>query len=301
MSILEVESLNFGYSRNNLILENLNLNVKEGSIYGFLGANGEGKSTTIRTILGLLTPHSGSVSIFGKTLKAQLPSVFRNIGSLIEAPSLYPHLSASDNLNIASAYQGIPKNRILEILDKVDLIKAKDKKISSFSMGMKQRLGLAMALIHNPTLLILDEPTNGLDPNGISEMREIIVQLKKEGKTILLSSHLLSEIEKIATHVGILKNGSMIFEGTLEKLNTLKSSQQFLEIQTSSSEQALLLLSNYTVLSSNEDTIELQLSDRDEIPTIIRLLLSKEIDIYQITTKQSDLEKKFMSITNEDN
>ena len=268
-NIISIKNLKFGYQRNQLILSNLSLNVPSGSIYGFLGANGAGKSTTIRNVLGLLKPNSGQISIFEKDLAKAERSLFSNIGSLIESPSLYPNLNAIDNLKIACKYQNANAKQIPIILEKVGLTHAAKKATSKYSTGMKQRLGLGMALIHDPELLILDEPTNGLDPKGITEIRTILLRLKEEGKTIMLSSHLLSEIEKIVSHVGIIKNGTLIFEGTLNDLEELKSTKPSIQIKTNDLEKTKIVLSNYLIQNTANEYLQIQLNHKNEIPTLI--------------------------------
>ena len=299
MAILSVEQLQFGYKKNEPILKNLNLEVLPGSIYGFLGSNGAGKSTTIRNILGLLQPQSGEITIFGQKLNRAKRTVFQEIGALIESPSLYPHLHAIDNLKITCQYQNISTRKIDEVLDKVGLLSHRKKAVRKYSTGMKQRLGLALALIHNPQLLLLDEPTNGLDPSGITEIRKIILQLREEGKTILLSSHLLAEIEKIATHIGILKNGHLVFEGTLRELEALKSAQQQLEIKTNDPEKTKTLLSKYAQLSEEEAMIRIKIKQEKDIPELIRQLVNAGIDLYEVRLIKSDLEKMFINLTDD--
>ncbi len=275
------------------------MEVPVGSIYGFLGTNGAGKSTTIRNVLGLLKPQSGSINLFEKEINKSKPRIFQQVGSLIESPSLYPHLHAVDNLKIVCKYRGVSNTKIESVLEKVNLLQHRKKKVKQFSTGMKQRLGLAMALIHDPELLILDEPTNGLDPNGITEIRNIILQLREEGKTIMLSSHLLSEIEKIATQVGIIKNGEMVFEGTLPELDELKSAQQSLEIKSNDLAKTKEILSNYKIINPNQQSIQVDISSKTEIPIIIKKLVDGGVDLYEISRTKSDLEKMFISITNE--
>ncbi len=299
MSIISIAQLNFGYQKNQPILKELNLEVPTGSIYGFLGANGAGKSTTIRNILGLLKPQSGQVLVFGEEIKAARPAVFQRIGSLIESPSLYLHLSADDNLAIACKYRSIDKKKIGEVLEKVGLLANRKKKVKNYSTGMKQRLGLALALLHDPELLLLDEPTNGLDPSGITEIRNIILQLREEGKTILLSSHLLAEVEKIASHVGIIKEGTLIFEGTLDALEALKFSQQTVALKINDVANAKKVLSGFSFLPASPGHLHVDVKHKNDIPQLIKTLVDGSIDIYEVRLLKSDLEKMFISITNE--
>lgn len=297
MSIISISDLNYGYQKNDLVLKGLSMAVPKGSIYGFLGANGAGKSTTIRNVLGLLKPLNGTISLFGKELLYNKKEVFQNIGSLIESPSLYGHLNGIDHLRIACQYLNVSSKNNEGLLAKVGLLQHRKKAVKKYSTGMKQRLGLAMALVHDPDLIILDEPTNGLDPTGIREIRELLIQLKAEGKTIMLSSHLLSEIEKVATHVGILKNGKMLFEGTLLELDQLKSAQPIVEISTNDVIKTQTVLSAYKIIDTSDNTIRFNLSNRNELPDLIRQLVSKDIDIYGVQIVKSDLENMFISMT----
>lgn len=215
-----------------LSVNNLSMSVREGIIYGFLGPNGAGKSTTLKMLLGLTTPTKGEIDIFGKrvTNKNRI-EMLKNIGALIESPSYYGHLTAWENLKIISTLLGVSDSNIDEVLRIVRLDKQQSKKASKFSLGMKQRLGLASALLSFPKLLILDEPTNGLDPAGIQEMRELIRSLpKRYGMTVIVSSHLLSEIDQLVDDIGIIANGKMMYQGPLSLLHETDSSKSLEEI-----------------------------------------------------------------------
>ncbi|AAK78269.1 ABC-2 type transport system ATP-binding protein [Clostridium acetobutylicum] len=218
--VVEINNLSKTYRGFNAV-NNINLNIREGRIYGFLGPNGAGKSTTIRMILGLIKNSSGSIKIFGKNLKENRAEILKNVGALVESPSYYGHLNAYENLKIWSYIKGVDKNAIDEVLKLVNLYEHRKKKVSKFSLGMKQRLGIAQALIGNPELIILDEPTNGLDPMGIKEIRNLIVNLaKKHNKTIIISSHILSEMELMIDDVGIINKGTLLYEGSLSNLKS---------------------------------------------------------------------------------
>ena len=215
-----------------LSVSDLDMYVKEGRIYGFLGPNGAGKSTTLKMLLGLVHPTRGEIEIFGKRLtnKSRI-GILQDVGSLIESPSYYGHLTARENLKIVATMLNVPSSNIDKVLSIVRLDKQKAKKVAAFSLGMKQRLGLATALLSFPKLLILDEPTNGLDPAGIQEMRELIISLPKEyGMTVIVSSHLLSEIDQMAEDVGIIGNGKMMYQGTLNGLHAMDSTKNLEEI-----------------------------------------------------------------------
>lgn len=215
-----------------LSVNNLNMSVRAGRIYGFLGPNGAGKSTTLKMLLDLTRPTAGEIDIFGRRLNAKTRSdILKNIGSLIESPSYYGHLTAEENLKILQTLLDMPKENIDEVLRIVRLDKQKNKRVSAYSLGMKQRLGLAGALLSFPKLLILDEPTNGLDPAGIQEMRSLICSLpKKYGMTVIVSSHLLSEIDQMAEDIGIIANGKMMYQGELSKLHEMDETKNLEEI-----------------------------------------------------------------------
>ena len=221
--VIETNNLVFGFSNKNIMLKKINLKVERGSIYGFLGPNGAGKTTTIRLLLGLLKDRNNSISLFGKNLLQNRIESLSKIGALIEQPSLYEHLSGYDNLEITRQLRKISKEKIDDVLQTVRLSKAAHKKVKAYSLGMKQRLGIALALLAEPELLILDEPVNGLDPGGMMEMRELLKAInKKYDTTIFLSSHLISEVERIVTHVGIINMGEMLFQGTIDDLYNLQ-------------------------------------------------------------------------------
>lgn len=217
--IIETKELTKKY-KNQTVVDKLNMKVNQGEIYGFLGPNGAGKTTTIRMLLGLIRPTDGEIKIFNQDLKRNRLSILKKVGSLVETPTYYGHLTGYENLETSRRLLQIKNDkRVDEVLRLVRLNKAKDKKVSDYSLGMRQRLAIATALLNNPQLLILDEPTNGLDPAGIQEIREFIKEMpKKYEMTILVSSHLLSEIEQIATHVGIIHNGKMLFQDSIEVL-----------------------------------------------------------------------------------
>ncbi len=198
------------------VVNTLDLHVPEGSVYGFLGPNGAGKSTTLKMLLGLVKPTGGEIRVFGKKLSQENRlEILKQTGSLIEAPSYYGHLSGKENLRIICKLKNVPEKDIMRVLHLVRMEKQMDKKVKNYSLGMKQRLGIAAALLGSPRLLLLDEPTNGLDPAGIQEIRELIRDLPEHGITVLVSSHLLAEIDQMATDVGIIDKGHLIFQDSL--------------------------------------------------------------------------------------
>jgi ABC-type multidrug transport system ATPase subunit len=297
--IIETQNLNFSYSKSNVDIEKMNLQVPKGSIYGFLGPNGSGKSTTIRLLLGLLKKESGVITLFGNSLNKNRIENLSKIGALIENPSLYGHLNAIDNLKIAANYKSIDKSRIEEVLDIVKLTYAKHKKVTKYSLGMKQRLGIAIALLSNPEILILDEPTNGLDPKGIIEMRTLIKILNKDfGTTVFISSHLLSEIEKTCSHVGIINHGKMLFQDTVKVLKESQSDNIVIDIETNDSERLKRIISPFCIHSETIDMslIKATIKSKDNIPSLIDEIRKSNINLYQITIK-NNLEDLFLKLT----
>ncbi len=211
-NIIETKNLNFQFNKHKKIIDDLSIHVPKGSIYGFLGPNGAGKSTTMRLLTGIIPDDTNAIKLFSNTIESQQPQVFHRMGTLVESPALYLHLSGENNLKYMAKIRGISHEKIDEVLELVDLTHARKQKAKQYSLGMKQRLAIAMALLSEPELLLLDEPVNGLDPNGIIEIRKLLVKINQEkGITIFISSHLLSEIEKMCTHVGIIAKGKLKF------------------------------------------------------------------------------------------
>lgn len=277
---------------------NLALQVPEGSIYGFLGPNGAGKSTTLKMILGLVRPTQGEIQVFGQPMnRGNRIAVLRQVGSLIESPSYYGHLTGEENLRIVQTLRGLPPKAIREVLEIVRLEGQRGKKVCHYSLGMKQRLGIATALLGYPKLLILDEPTNGLDPSGIQEMRELIKSLPAQfGMTVLVSSHLLGEIDQMADHVGIIHQGELVFQDSLQALHT--HSRHHLALRTTDNRAAMGILKG-AGLSARPDGEFLQLdklSDRDTAAAA-RLLVENQIGLLRIEERQKSLEDIFLELT----
>jgi len=298
--IIQTQGLDFSFNRSGKILDNVSLNVPQGSIYGFLGPNGAGKTTTLRLVLGLLRIQKGKIEIFGKNFLQHRIPVLKRIGSLIEQPSLYGHLTAKENLEIYRLIYQCNKSRIAEVLNIVGLENTGSKKAKQFSLGMKQRLSIAMALLHQPELLILDEPTNGLDPNGIIETRELIKKLNQEhNTTILVSSHILNEVERMATHVGIIHKGKMLFQGTLNELQQMKTRQTLLEVATNDNAKAVDILGLKYMPKQQNGKIILPFTNNEQSAVINRLLIQNGIDVYSLHPQQNDLEQLFIDITSD--
>ena len=298
--VIQTQGLDFSFNRSGKILDNVSLNVPQGSIYGFLGPNGAGKTTTLRLVLGLLRIQKGKIEIFGKNFLQHRIPVLKRIGSLIEQPSLYGHLTAKENLEIYRLIYQCNKSRIAEVLNIVGLENTGSKKAKQFSLGMKQRLSIAMALLHQPELLILDEPTNGLDPNGIIETRELIKKLNQEhNTTILVSSHILNEVERMATHVGIIHKGKMLFQGTLNELQQMKTRQTLLEVATNDNAKAVDILGLKYMPKQQNGKIILPFTNNEQSAVINRLLIQNGVDVYSLHPQQNDLEQLFIDITSD--
>jgi len=300
MYCLETANLVHKFSEKEIVLNDINLQVIEGSIYGFLGPNGAGKTTTLRLILGLLKKQQGEISIFGKIFEKNRVGILKNIGSLIESPSIYGHLTASENLALLQKIYQCPKSRIQEVLNLVGLPNTGGKKARQFSLGMKQRLSIAIALLHNPSLLILDEPTNGLDPNGMIEVRELLTKLNQEnGITIVISSHLLAEIEKLVTHIGVINKGKMVFQGTLDELKNKQKELLFIAFETNDNERAIKILSKENINPKIEGTkILIHSVPKNVIANIIQQFVNNNIEVYEVSLIKNDLEAIFMNLIN---
>lgn len=298
--MIETQRLDFTFRSGQPILQQLDLQVPTGSIYGFLGPNGAGKTTTLRLILGLLKLQKGSIRIFGENLQTNRISILSKLGALIEQPSFYLHLTGKENLELFRLSFQCAKSRIDEVLKIVGLTEAANKKASAYSLGMKQRLAIAIALLNDPQLLILDEPTNGLDPSGIIETRELIIRLnKEEGKTILVSSHLLSEMEKMATHVGIIHKGKLLFQGSMGELRKLQASNTQITIEVNDTTRAVQLLAGFPVQHVNGQSFSVGFESRARTAALNKALVEGGVEVYQVSVAQNDLENLFVQITNQ--
>lgn len=295
---IKIKNLSFGFSKNKQILKNININVPKGSIYGFLGANGAGKSTTMRLIMGLYTPNNqGEIEVFGKPIEKIYPEAFNRIGSLIDYPAFYSHLSGYDNLKVVCIIRKLDSSRIDEVLELVGLTHAKHIKMKKYSLGMKQRIAIGLALISNPELLILDEPVNGLDPQGMAEMRKLLVKLNQEhGITIFISSHLLQEIDKMVTHLGIISQGVMKFEGSKDELTNLYAFKRTNFKMQNQIDLSSVLSTETEFEWKNENELIVSTSSPEKVAEINKQLVEKGAEIYQISS-EGGLEEWFMNIT----
>lgn len=282
-----------------LAVNEVNLLVPEASIYGFLGPNGAGKTTTIRMLLGLIRPNAGEVKLFGEAFVANRLSLLRRVGALVETPSLYSHLTGRENLEVTRRLIGADRKLIDRALDIVKLAADAHRRVREYSLGMRQRLSLGLALLNNPDLLILDEPANGLDPAGIHEMRDLIRRLAAEfGITIFLSSHLLSEVEQVANHIGIIHQGKLVFQGTLADLQSQR--HQHLTVGVNHPDQAANCLTSagWSVQRNGDGLLTVAATSRDAAIRVNSLLVSQSIEVFHIALAQASLEDIFLNITN---
>ena len=298
--MITIENLSFGYNSKEIIIQDVSLHVHKGSIYGFLGPNGSGKTTIIRLILNLLKHKSGKILIDGVEVTNNSVEIFRRIGSMIESPSLYNHLSGIENLQIFALYYGVEKQRIDEVLSIVGLTEAAHKTVKRYSLGMKQRLGIAICLLHNPDLLILDEPLNGLDPHGIAEIRHLLIKLcREEGKTIFVSSHLLSEIESTCDFIGIISKGKLLFQGKIDDLKNAQAGKMIFSIETSNVDLAIFHLKQIVGLNftTYDQKLSIEVETKEEIAQVVKSLVLNGVDLYSVQRKENNLEDLFLELT----
>ena len=277
-------------------VQELDIRIKEGDIYGFLGPNGAGKSTTMKMLLGLVKPTSGTIEIMGKPFNEKnLRDILASVGSLIESPSYYGHLTGRENMEIIRRLLDLPKKNIEEAVHIVRMENQMEKKVKNYSLGMKQRIGIAMALARFPKLLILDEPTNGLDPAGIEEMRELIKMLPKQyGMTVMISSHILSEIDQMATVVGIINQGCLIFQERMSVLDMQREPQIIL--RTSDNNHAFQLLKKANPQRTT-DGLQIGALTDEQTGAVVQCLCSNGISVYRVEEHRESLEDIFLNLT----
>jgi ABC-2 type transport system ATP-binding protein len=296
--VVQTEHLTKHYGRIAAV-EDLNIEVYQGEVFGFLGPNGAGKSTTMGMMLGLIAPTSGIVKLFGLSTKSYLPKILKRIGAVTESTGFYPYLSGKENLEcVARITGGITGRRIDEVLELVELSGREKDNFSNYSLGMKQRLALACALLNNPELIVLDEPTNGLDPSGMKEIRELIIRLGQEGKTIFLNSHLLHEVEQVCKRVAIIKKGKVITQGLVKEL---MKREKPLQLKVTEPEKAVTTLSSIDwVTSVNREDDTLLVGVKPEKYAEISAALAREgIYLTEMKTKEDSLEEFFLEMTEE--
>lgn len=296
--IVETAGLTKRYGKRNVV-DGLDLHVQRGQIYGFLGLNGAGKTTTIRMLMGLVHPTSGTARLFGSPIPAERMRVMQHVGALVESPSYYAHLSGRDNLRIIATLLDAPARRVDEVLEIVRLAADAGRKAGDYSLGMKQRLGIAAALIGSPRLLVLDEPTNGLDPAGIHEIRDLIRRMPREhGITVLVSSHLLAEIDQMATSVGVVHNGRLLFQGPIENLRA--RSRGHVHLQVDRPDAALELAGSLPLTrSAEEGGLVLDSCVPGDAARLVRTLVTGDVAVYRVEERQRTLEEIFLELTGE--
>lgn len=296
-NMIQIQNLNFEFSKNKPVLRNISLSVPKGSIFGFLGANGAGKSTTMKMLIGSIPDENGTIRIFDRTLSQLYPEGFNKIGSLIDTAAFYDHLSGWENLLVISRLRELPESECERVLRLVDLWDSRNMKMKRYSLGMKQRLSIAMTLLGKPELLILDEPVNGLDPNGMLEMRELLIRLnREEGVTIFISSHLLQEIEKMITHLAIISHGEIRFTGSIKDLNELYRYDHIRIGLNNASKFISEIPASYSPQKVDDNTIEITAGSKEDIAALVRLLVLKDAEIFEIKNS-AGLEDWFMEIT----
>ena len=293
-TILSITNLCKTYGKLQAV-KNVSLEIQKGNVYGILGPNGSGKSTTLGIVLNVVNKTSGNYSWFGGNL--QTHEALKKVGAIIERPNFYPYMTAQQNLQLVCKIKSISTEKIAEKLTLVGLNDRKDSKFSTFSLGMKQRLAIASALLNDPEILILDEPTNGLDPQGIHQIRDIIKLIASQGTTILLASHLLDEVEKVCSHVLVLQKGTILYSGLV---NQMSSKSDYLELQANDNGVVLELLKNYPNISniSNENGKILVFSNTKLFPSEInKYLADQNCYLNHIITKKQSLEEQFLELT----
>lgn len=291
MNILKVEKLSKQIG-NKEILKDVSFEINEGDILAFIGPNGAGKTTTIKCILGLQKITSGKVLINGYDIKKNYTKAIRKVGCLVESPDVYMYLSGYDNLKLqASYYKDCTDDDLIRVINLVGLESRIDDKVSKYSLGMRERLGIAIALVHNPNLLILDEPTNGLDPEGIKALRELLLELSKKGVAILISSHNLSELESFCNRVCILSKGRIIEETSIEEIRKIDENKYIIKVDDIKSSLSLIK-DKYTKIDDNYFEV---ISSEEEIAALISKLVRKKIKVYEVKKEVLSLEEAFIN------
>jgi len=296
-ALIETRNLTKRYGSRIVAVDRLNLTVRRGEVYGFLGPNGAGKTTTLRMLVGLIRPTSGTASVLGRPPGD--PESLARVGALIEAPAFYPHLSGWRNLRVIARYAGVPKERIEAALEAVELTDRANDKVKTYSQGMKQRLGVAAALLKDPELLILDEPTNGLDPAGMADMRALIRRLGSGDRTVLLSSHLLGEVEQICDRVGVIRNGKLVAQGTVGELR----GQARLLVRANPMDRARQLVEEMHGVEQVQvsDGALVLATDAAQAGEITRELVTSGVLVSELRLVERSLEETFLELTEQEN
>ncbi|MDY0779914.1 ABC transporter ATP-binding protein [Tenacibaculum sp. IB213877] len=298
-TILSIKNLDKKYGRVHAV-NNLSFDIKKGNVYGILGPNGSGKSTTLGIILNVVNRTSGSFSWFDGTLSTH--EALKKVGAIIERPNFYPYMSAVQNLELICKIKGVDYDKIEEKLKIVNLFDRKDSKFRTYSLGMKQRLAIASALLNDPEILILDEPTNGLDPQGIHEIREIIRKIAKNGTTILLASHLLDEVEKVCSHVVVIRNGIKLYDG---RVDNMIASNGVIEVKTDGDQEKLVnILKNHhdvAAVNVDDELVIARLENEVLASTINAYLFENGVPVSHLVQRKLSLEQQFLELTNHKN
>jgi ABC-type multidrug transport system ATPase subunit len=292
--VVQTQDLGKRYGERIVAVDGLNLEVRRGEVYGFLGPNGAGKTTTLRMLLGLIQPTTGDALVLGA--KPGTPEGLGRLGALVETPTFYPYLSGRDNLRVLARYAGVSETRIATVLDEVDLTARAGDRFRTYSLGMKQRLGIAAALLKDPELLILDEPTNGMDPIGIAEMRPFIRSLGRGDRTVLLSSHLMSEVEQVCDRVGVISRGRLVNEGTMDDLR----GREGLWLRADPIDEAERLLESLRAVDEverDDDGLHVAAAPA-AAPELNRLLVEAGIAVSELRPERASLEDVFLELTN---
>jgi ABC-type multidrug transport system ATPase subunit len=291
--VIETSALTKRYGDAIVAVDALDLRVRRAEVYGFLGPNGAGKTTTLRMLLGLVRPTSGDATVLGEAPGS--PAALARIGAMVEAPGLYPYLSGRDNLRVLAHHAGAPRERVDAVLAETGLSDRADDRARTYSMGMKQRLGVAAALLKDPELLILDEPTNGLDPAGMAEMRGFIRSLARGGRTVVLSSHLMGEVEQIADRVGVIRDGALVAEGTVEQLRGRATLRVRAE-PVAEAAQVLAGLPQVAAVATHGSVLELT-TDVAAAAAINRALVTAGVEVSELAERRASLEDVFLELT----
>jgi ABC-2 type transport system ATP-binding protein len=293
-TILTIQNLNKRYGRIQA-LKNVSFEIKKGHVYGILGPNGSGKSTTLGIVLNVVNKTSGNYNWFDG--KMETHEALKKVGAIIERPNFYPYMTAEENLKLVCKIKNINYSKIQEKLELVGLNERKDSKFSTFSLGMKQRLAIASALLNDPEILILDEPTNGLDPQGIHQIRDIIKQIASQGTTILLASHLLDEVEKVCTHVLVLRKGEILYTGLVDGMS---ANEGFFELQADDIEYLIAILKTHPAVENikkEEEKVLVYLKEELEAKDLNRFLFEKNISVSHLVKRKNSLEEQFLELT----
>lgn len=294
-TILTIQNLNKIYGRKVHAVKNLSFEIKKGNVYGILGPNGSGKSTTLGITLNVVNKTSGDYKWFDGTMETH--EALKKVGAIIERPNFYPYMTAEENLKLVCKIKNIPFQKVIEKLELVGLLDRKDDKFSTFSLGMKQRLAIASALLNDPEILILDEPTNGLDPQGIRQIRDLIRIIASQGTTILLASHLLDEVEKVCSHVVVLRKGEMLYQGTVEGM---LSSEGFFELQADDMTLLESILKNHPSINrivTEEGKLLVYLNNVLEAKDLNTYLFQNNVVLNHLVKRKNSLEEQFLQLT----